>query len=244
MSDKPKISQTAHGSWSPSTPNNFFAENRYGNPSGTPMDVVTFEDLRTAHQQKVRDKYARTNKQPDRITRNVRGLAELGRGQSSGETDASARKSNIIRAARAIGFATLASLALVGINNRLDNERENQPKPTQEQIDAHRRGMAGMSEATDQHKKTQEGSQRHQNTTDGDSYIYTIQPHDTAWGIAERIAPENVDIRDVVDSIYAQGTEGGNGFQPGTRVRIPEEFVDTGRPDHSISHKPTQEPQP
>ena len=49
--------------------------------------------------------------------------------------------------------------------------------------------------------------------------VYVVQPGDTLWSIAERITPDDRDIRHTVDRLAA--STGGAMLQPGQRVVLP-----------------------
>jgi nucleoid-associated protein YgaU len=51
--------------------------------------------------------------------------------------------------------------------------------------------------------------------------VYVVQPGDTLWTIAERVAPD-VDRRDVVAQLA--DAAGGNDLVPGQRIELPRYF--------------------
>ena len=53
----------------------------------------------------------------------------------------------------------------------------------------------------------------------GEPVVYVVQPGDTLWSIAERITPDDRDIRHTVDRLAA--STGGAMLQPGQRVVLP-----------------------
>ncbi len=53
----------------------------------------------------------------------------------------------------------------------------------------------------------------------GEPEVYVVQPGDTLWFIAERITPDDRDIRHTVDRLAA--STGGAMLQPGQRVVLP-----------------------
>jgi nucleoid-associated protein YgaU len=53
----------------------------------------------------------------------------------------------------------------------------------------------------------------------GEPEVYVVQPGDTLWSIAERITPDDRDIRHTVDRLAA--STGGAMLQPGQRVVLP-----------------------
>ena len=53
----------------------------------------------------------------------------------------------------------------------------------------------------------------------GEPVVHVVQPGDTLWSIAERITPDDRDIRHTVDRLAA--STGGAMLQPGQRVVLP-----------------------
>ena len=53
----------------------------------------------------------------------------------------------------------------------------------------------------------------------GEPVVYVVQPGDTLWSIAERITPDDRDIRHTVDRLAA--STGGAMLQPGQRIVLP-----------------------